>query len=194
MRSPTKRRGLPGRAAGSSSSAARAAMAATASSPRAFWLSAATRSTRAPGEARSARRRSGARRRALRGEVHAPRRSIRPAACVIDALFGAGLARDVDGAAKAIIERNVLARAGGRVLAVDVPSGVDGGTGKVRGVAVEASRASLSSAQARAPAHARPRAWRRDPLAEIGIPRRRSRASRGALVNAPAVGAPRCRG
>jgi hydroxyethylthiazole kinase-like uncharacterized protein yjeF len=60
--------------------------------------------------------------------------------CVIDALFGAGLARDIDGEAKAAIERvNAFARAGGRVLAVDVPSGLDGGTGKVRGVAVEAS-------------------------------------------------------
>ena len=44
--------------------------------------------------------------------------------CVIDALFGAGLARDIDGEAKAVIERiNGFARAGGRVLAVDVPSG-----------------------------------------------------------------------
>ena len=59
---------------------------------------------------------------------------------MIDALFGAGLARDIDGEAKAIIERiNGFARAGGRVLAVDVPSGVDGETGKVRGAAVEAS-------------------------------------------------------
>src|SRR3984885_11816094 len=60
--------------------------------------------------------------------------------CVIDALFGAGLARDIDGEAKAIIERvNDFARAGGRVLAVDVPSGIDGKTGKVRGAAVEAN-------------------------------------------------------
>ena len=60
--------------------------------------------------------------------------------CVIDALFGAGLARDIEGVAKAIIERvNAFARAGGRVVAVDVPSGLDGETGKVRGVAVEAS-------------------------------------------------------
>ena len=64
----------------------------------------------------------------------------RGADCVIDALFGAGLARDIDGAAKTIVERiNAFARAGGRVLAIDVPSGVDGGSGKVRGVAVEAS-------------------------------------------------------
>ena len=50
--------------------------------------------------------------------------------CVIDALFGAGLARDIDGEAKAIIERiNAFKRAGGLVLAVDVPSGIDGKTG-----------------------------------------------------------------
>src|ERR1700722_18895698 len=60
--------------------------------------------------------------------------------CVIDALFGAGLGRDIDGEAKAITERiNAFARAGGRVLAVDVPSGIDGETGKIRGAAVEAN-------------------------------------------------------
>ena len=63
-----------------------------------------------------------------------------PVDCVIDALFGAGLARDIDGEAKAIIERiNAFKRAGGSVLAVDVPSGIDGETGKIRGAAVEAS-------------------------------------------------------
>jgi len=62
------------------------------------------------------------------------------AACVIDALFGAGLARDIDGEARTLIERiNAYARAGGRTLAVDTPSGVDGATGKIRGVAVEAT-------------------------------------------------------
>src|ERR1700733_13057837 len=58
---------------------------------------------------------------------------------VLDAAAG-GLGRDIDGEAKAIIERaNDFARAGGRVLAVDVPSGIDGETGKVRGAAVEAT-------------------------------------------------------
>ena len=62
------------------------------------------------------------------------------AGCVIDALFGAGLARDIEGEARTIVERiNAFARGGGRVVAVDVPSGVDGETGKVRGVAVEAA-------------------------------------------------------
>ena len=59
---------------------------------------------------------------------------------VIDALFGAGLTRDIEGEAKAIVERvNAFARGGGQVVAVDTPSGVDGANGKVRGVAVEAA-------------------------------------------------------
>lgn len=59
---------------------------------------------------------------------------------VVDALFGAGLSRDLDGRARAIVERlNGWRGAHGRpVVAVDVPSGVDGATGAVRGVAVEA--------------------------------------------------------
>ncbi len=60
--------------------------------------------------------------------------------CVVDAIFGAGLARDVMGEARAIVERiNGFGRGGGRVVAVDVPSGLDGATGKVRGAAVEAT-------------------------------------------------------
>jgi ADP-dependent NAD(P)H-hydrate dehydratase / NAD(P)H-hydrate epimerase len=75
------------------------------------------------------------------GPVHdASALDLRQADCVIDALFGAGLDRDIDGEAKAIIERiNAFARAGGSVLAVDVPSGIDGETGQIRGAAVEAS-------------------------------------------------------
>ena len=52
---------------------------------------------------------------------------------VIDAVFGAGLARDVDGLAA-----NVL-RASAPVVAVDVPSGVDGATGAIRGFAPQAA-------------------------------------------------------
>ena len=59
---------------------------------------------------------------------------------VVDGLFGAGLARDIDGEAKALVERiNIFARRGKPVVAVDIPSGVDGGTGMIRGVAVEAT-------------------------------------------------------
>ena len=93
------------------------------------------------------------RREALRGDAATAAAQfageVRPAAevdprgadCVIDALFGAGLARDIDSEARAIVERiNAATRAGGRALAVDVPSGVDGASGKVRGVALEAMR------------------------------------------------------
>lgn len=65
---------------------------------------------------------------------------VRGADLVIDALYGAGLSRDVEGLAAACIARiNEFSAAGGKVLAVDVPSGLDGETGAVRGLAVEAT-------------------------------------------------------
>ena len=56
---------------------------------------------------------------------------------IVDALFGAGLARDLDGEARAAVER--VNAAGRPVLAIDVPSGIDGDTGQVRGVAIRAT-------------------------------------------------------
>ncbi|WP_375463825.1 NAD(P)H-hydrate dehydratase [uncultured Methylobacterium sp.] len=62
-----------------------------------------------------------------------------PSGCdlVIDALFGAGLSRDLAGAARTLVER--INAAGRPVLAVDVPSGIDGNTGSPRGGAVRAT-------------------------------------------------------
>lgn len=56
---------------------------------------------------------------------------------VVDALFGAGLNRALDGAAAAVL-RAAEAR-GLPIVAVDVPSGLDGGTGAVRGYAPRAA-------------------------------------------------------
>lgn len=55
------------------------------------------------------------------------------AALVVDAVYGAGLSRDVDGVTAETL------RAARSVVAVDVPSGVDGATGAVRGFAPQAA-------------------------------------------------------
>lgn len=57
-------------------------------------------------------------------------------ALVIDALFGAGLSKPVDGLPAELLAR--VAAAGGPVVAVDVPSGLDGDTGQARGAVAPA--------------------------------------------------------
>lgn len=56
---------------------------------------------------------------------------------VVDALFGAGLSRPLEGAARATVE--ALRQTNARIVAVDVPSGLDGDSGAVRGAAPEAA-------------------------------------------------------
>src|SRR5690606_10449986 len=58
------------------------------------------------------------------------------AALVVDGLFGAGLARPLDGVARATVE--AVARAGVPSVAIDVPSGVHGDSGAVLGAAAPA--------------------------------------------------------
>jgi ADP-dependent NAD(P)H-hydrate dehydratase / NAD(P)H-hydrate epimerase len=59
------------------------------------------------------------------------------AALAIDAIFGAGLARPVDGVAREVIEALSARRL--PTVAIDVPSGLDGATGEVRGAAAAAA-------------------------------------------------------
>jgi len=57
---------------------------------------------------------------------------------IVDALFGAGLDRPVDGAARTMIE--AMNQAGASIVAVDLASGINGTTGAVMGAAVRATR------------------------------------------------------
>ncbi len=61
---------------------------------------------------------------------------VEGAGLIVDALFGAGLARPLDGVARRTVEAAAAAPA--PVVAVDVPSGVDGDSGAVLGAAAAA--------------------------------------------------------
>ncbi len=104
---------------------------------------------------------------------------------IIDALFGTGLARDLGGAARVAVER--MNASAVPVLAVDLPSGLDGETGQVRGVAVRARRTVTFAA--RKPCHLLMpgRAYCGDvAVADIGIGRTTLEAAGGKLfANAP---------
>eukprot|EP00873_Tetraselmis_striata_P030529 jgi/Tetstr1/450793/TSEL_037829.t1 len=55
---------------------------------------------------------------------------------IVDALLGAGLSRDIEGEMADLVA--AINESGAQVVAVDIPSGVDGATAAVRGVAVKA--------------------------------------------------------
>lgn len=63
-----------------------------------------------------------------------------PVACLVDALFGTGLGREITGHFARIISliRELRSRYCWPVTAVDLPSGIDADTGRVLGTAVEA--------------------------------------------------------
>src|SRR5215831_4575637 len=73
---------------------------------------------------------------------HGPTELAAPAALagatvIVDALFGAGLDRPVDGVARAMIE--AMNASAADVFAVDLPSGINGTSGAIMGLAVKAT-------------------------------------------------------
>lgn len=55
---------------------------------------------------------------------------------LIDGIFGAGLSRPIEGAVAELIGK--ANKSGRPIIAIDVPSGIDGATGAVRGIAIRA--------------------------------------------------------
>jgi hydroxyethylthiazole kinase-like uncharacterized protein yjeF len=71
------------------------------------------------------------------GGVTADSGYLATADVLVDALFGAGLDRPIEGAARAVIE--TMNELGKPTVAVDLPSGINGASGTVMGVAVRAT-------------------------------------------------------
>jgi NAD(P)H-hydrate epimerase len=67
-----------------------------------------------------------------------PRWRAEPGDVIVDALFGTGLARPLEGEAAAAVRRILAARPACRVVAVDLPSGLDADTGQPLGACVQA--------------------------------------------------------
>ncbi len=69
-------------------------------------------------------------------KIEAAREALSQTDVVVDAIFGTGLTRDVGGLHKEVI--NAINASGRTVVSVDIPSGINGDTGQIQGVAVQA--------------------------------------------------------
>lgn len=58
--------------------------------------------------------------------------------CIVDAIFGVGLSREIKGNYREVIEK--INRSSAEVLAIDIPSGISADSGRVMGTAVRAKK------------------------------------------------------
>jgi NAD(P)H-hydrate epimerase len=65
--------------------------------------------------------------------IEAVKLGIVHADAIVDAIFGTGLVRDVGGTYKDVIQ--LINESGKRVFSIDIPSGINGNTGKIMSVA-----------------------------------------------------------
>jgi NAD(P)H-hydrate epimerase len=113
-------------------------------------------------------------------ELAAERAVLDGAAVIVDAVFGVGTTRAIEGHYAEVLR--AIERAPGVVVAVDLPSGIETDTGRVLGVAVTADVTVTMAAEKIGLVSAPGFAYAgRIEVAEIGIPRR--------LIAASAVGA-----
>jgi len=63
--------------------------------------------------------------------------SIKPENIIIDAIFGTGLTRDIEGDYFKTIQ--LINQKDNQVISIDIPSGIDGNSGKVNGIAIRAN-------------------------------------------------------
>ena len=123
------------------------------------------------------------------GRVPQPLTAYRPenGDVVIDGLFGAGLSRDLPAVVIELIERIEAARI--HVIAIDLPSGIDGRTGKMLGAAFTATQTvtfmALKPGMLLLPGRDRCGAIE---IADIGIPRRLIDANQSTVrINGPEI-------
>ena len=70
------------------------------------------------------------------GKAEAVREDLHEADAVVDAIFGTGLTRDIEGIYKDVIQ--LINESKKKVFAIDIPSGIGGDTGQEMGISVKA--------------------------------------------------------